>query len=190
MQLSLFNEYEEVRTPAACVMVQPSRPKPLRTDEGNLIRLDFTRKDFLIKKNPSQDPSTQMDDVRINPRKGMKQEVYPVSELSDLRNIAAWMLANYGEKYLVGFVLGVNMGLRINELLHFKRSDVFFPDGSIRYIENESVLADKIEIQQSKNKKKRTVYLNRACVHVLEYCFPIREERYSDDWLIPNEHTG
>ena len=86
-----------------------------------------------------------------NYRRGEEQTVFPIKRQEDLDAMASWLYNNADHKYLLGFILGINLGLRANELLELKHSDIFFPNGEIRYISDDfSDTTDKMSVYQNK----------------------------------------
>ena len=90
-----------------------------------------------------------------NAKKGGYQTVYPLKKKSEILAVAKWLHENQDPKYLLAFTMGINLGLRANELLELKTQDVFWPDGSIRRIEDKQDVTDGCAIFQSKQKKNR-----------------------------------
>lgn len=122
-----------------------------------------------------------------NAKKGGYQTVYPLKKKGEIAAVAKWLHENRDPKYLLAFTMGINLGLRANELLGLKTQDVFWPDGSVRKTEDKQDVTDGCTIFQSKNKKNRKVFLNDACVKALETCFPARsKETYDQGWLFPS----
>lgn len=125
-----------------------------------------------------------------NYKKGERQTVYPIKNHSDIINMANYLLSK-DRKYILAFVLGLNLGLRANELLDLRMNQVFWPDGSVRYIESVEDTSDAIEILQSKTKKYRTVFLNEECKKVLEWYFPERGSYlHCSGYLFPSREGG
>lgn len=106
-----------------------------------------------------------------NYRKGGEQTVYPIKDKNDLKTVASWLAANADPKYLVAFVLGINLGLRANELLNLKKSDILDQNGNIRFVEDYRDTTDRVTVYQKKNHKNRHLYLNQACVNILTWYF-------------------
>lgn len=128
---------------------------------------------------------------RTNYRKGQEQTVYPIKSIEQMNNMAAWLYENTDQKYLMAFILGINLGLRANELLSLRQKDVFFPDGSIRKIDDMKDTTDRLPIYQSKNDKIRGLYLNDACASILTKCYTVGDPKnYNDDFLFPSREGG
>lgn len=86
-----------------------------------------------------------------NYRAGGEQTVFPIKRQEDLNAMASWLYHNADRKYLLGFILGINLGLRANELLELKHSDIFFPNGELKYVSDDfSDTTDKMSVYQNK----------------------------------------
>lgn len=126
-----------------------------------------------------------------NCKTGERQTVYPIKTHKDIIAMANWLYEHKDNKYVLAFTLGINLGLRANELLDLKMNQVFSPDGSVRLIEDEEDTSDGIDIYQSKTKKHRTVFLNAACKDALEWAFPIKGAYlHSEGSLFPSREGG
>lgn len=105
--------------------------------------------------------------------------------------MASWLRANADPKYLLAFILGINLGLRANELLELKCSDIFFPDGKIRYIVGDYTdTTDKISVFQEKVDKRRGLYLNESCVHAIQWYYGNDASHYSDEYIFASREGG
>lgn len=126
-----------------------------------------------------------------NCKTGERQTVYPIKTHKDIIAMANWLYEHKNNKYVLAFTLGINLGLRANELLDLKMNQVFSPNGSVRLIEDEEDTSDGIDIYQSKTKKHRTVFLNAACKDALEWAFPIKGAYlHSEEYLFPSREGG
>lgn len=126
-----------------------------------------------------------------NCKTGERQTVYPIKTHKDIIAMANWLYEHKDNKYVLAFTLGINLGLRANELLDLKMNQVFSHDGSVRLIEDEEDTSDGIDIYQSKTKKHRTVFLNAACKDALEWAFPIKGAYlHSEGYLFPSREGG
>ncbi len=115
--------------------------------------------------------------VHRNSYKGEEKKAYPIIKKEQLEAMASWLYTHKDKKYLLAFVLGINLGLRANELLSLRKHDLFLKDGTIRYIEDIEDTSDHIRVYQkktrnSKSSKYRNVFLNAACVDILNWYFP------------------
>lgn len=106
-----------------------------------------------------------------NYKKGEEQTVYPIKTYEQLSNMLRWIKEHKDRKYVLGFILGVNLGLRANELLAIKKSDLFFSSGGVRYIDEVEDTSDAVKVYQSKTSKIRHVFLNRACVEAIHWYY-------------------
>lgn len=127
-----------------------------------------------------------------NYRKGEPQTVYPIKSVDQLKDMATWIYQNKGKKYLLAFILGLNIGLRGKELMKLTMADLFNSDGSVKYIEDTGILTDRIVIRQSKTGKSRTVYLNTACVKALRWCFDTNASVCvnKEEYIFPSREGG
>lgn len=115
--------------------------------------------------------------VARNSYKGEEKKAYPIIQTEQLKAMASWLYAHKDKKYLLAFVLGINLGLRANELLSLRKHDLFLKDGTIRYVEDITDTSDHIRVYQKKTRnskcsKYRNVFLNTACVDILNWYFP------------------
>lgn len=152
-----------------------------QSTEGTILQITLHPeiKKLLGKKKPN------------NCKTGERQTVYPIKTHKDIIAMANWLYEHKDNKYVLAFTLGINLGLRANELLDLKMNQVFSPDGSVRLIEDEEDTSDGIDIYQSKTKKHRTVFLNAACKDALEWAFPIKGAYlHSEGYLFPSREGG
>lgn len=164
-QLNLFDTNERL-TPCVCTVSEAKDAKCASTSVGNVTYL------------PGCQPPAH------HPRKGVKQEVYALKERDDVVRVAQWLRDHKDPKYLLAFTLGINLGLRANELLKLRTQDVFAPDGTV-------VLDRPVTVWQSKNKKHRELWLNEACKRALEAHYPHRTPAtYHAGWLLPSREGG
>lgn len=120
--------------------------------------------------------------VARNSYKGDEKKAYPIIQKEQLEAMASWLYTHKDKKYLLAFVLGVNLGLRANELLSLRKHDLFLKDGTIRYVEDITDTSDHIRVYQKKTRnskysKYRNVFLNAVCVDILNWYFPYTYSR-------------
>lgn len=128
---------------------------------------------------------------KVNYRKGEEQTVFPIKSRDQLDAMASWLRANADPKYLLGFILGINLGLRANELLELKCSDIFFPSGEIRYIMGDYAnTTDRISVFQEKVDKRRGLYLNASCVHAIQWYYGDGANHYNDGYIFASREGG
>lgn len=119
------------------------------------------------------------------------QTVFPIKRKESIIAMANWLMENKSKKYVLAFILGINLGLRANELLSLRMNQLFWPDGSVRLIDEIEDTSDAIDIYQSKTKKHRVVFLNAACKEALEWFFPVRGVwLHSDAFVFPSREGG
>ena len=106
-----------------------------------------------------------------NYKKGERQTVYPLKNMEDIISVARSLDEKTSPAYVLAFVMGINLGLRANELLSLKVRDVLWKDGTIKYIESTEDTSDSIDIFQSKTKRYRACFLNEACRDALDWYF-------------------
>lgn len=133
--------------------------------EGYIWANTFRKKDGMRKLVPR------------NSYKGEEKKAYHFHQKDQIEAVASWLYANKDKKYLLAFVLGINLGLRANELLSLRKHDLFLKDGTIRYVEDIQDISDHIRVYQKKTRnskysKYRNVFLNSACVDILNWYFP------------------
>ena len=126
-----------------------------------------------------------------NCKAGGEQTVSPIRTYEEVLRITNWLYQNKDHKYVLAFVLGVNVGLRANELLALRMNQVFNPDGTVRSIEDLNDTDDVIYVYQGKTDKNRPIFLNTACKRILLWYFgKSGSDLYSDDFLFPSREGG
>lgn len=125
-------------------------------------------------------------------RKGKKQTVYPIKKREQLGTMVEWLHKNTDPKYVLAFTLGVNLGLRANELLSMRMSDIFTSSGEIRFADDYADTTDVVSVWQKKTGKQRALYLNQSCVNAIEWYFSGRSKLslYSDDFIFASREGG
>lgn len=98
-------------------------------------------------------------------------EVQPIRKKADIQLMKKYL--GTGRNRLL-FTIGINVGLRISDLLELKVSDLLFEDGSLR---------DYIRVNEEKTDKNRRLTLNSSIKKELKAC-GITE--YSDAYLFPS----
>lgn len=138
-----------------------------------------------------QFPGTTEPPKKTNYRRGEEQTVFPIKNRNQLDAMASWLRANTDRKYLLGFILGINLGLRANELLELKCSDIFYPDGSIRCNDTDYTdTTDRISVFQEKVDKRRSLYLNESCVRAIKWYYGDATNHYSDEYIFSSREGG
>lgn len=133
--------------------------------------------------------------VARNSYKGEEKKAYPIIQKRQLESMSSWLYTHKDKKYLLAFVLGINLGLRANELLSLRKHDLFLKDGTIRYVEDITDTSDHIRVYQKKTRnsrysKYRNVFLNAACVDILNWYFPHICSRLYTDKDVENDRRS
>lgn len=96
------------------------------------------------------------------------KDVQPIRSLEKLEDMK-WSLKKWcGERDYILFLLGINTGLRVTDLLQFK----------IRDIKGKK----KLTVREGKTKKKRDIYLERIYQEVNDYI----KTMDGTEWLFPS----
>ncbi|MDF2881039.1 MAG: xerC 1 [Clostridiaceae bacterium] len=80
------------------------------------------------------------------------EEVEPIKNIKDIAKIKQYLIGKENKRDYMLFVVGINVGLRIGDLLSLKITDIF-QDGKI---------VDKVTINEQKTDKKREFELNKS----------------------------
>ena len=192
MQLSLFSEDENFYQPATaagqgvCKIINFS-------EACKAMSLPSTECEKTTSITMSL-PSTECEkttSIKKNRISGKAQKVYPIKKYTDLVAMANWLYQNKDPKYVLAFVIGINIGLRANELLSLRMNQVFNPDGTVRCVIDNYDTTDVIYVYQGKTDKNRPIFLNQACKDALEWYYPVRGcSLYSSKYLFPSREGG
>ncbi len=126
-----------------------------------------------------------------NQKTGEPQKVYPIRRYEDILRMANWLYQNKDPKYTLAFVIGVNIGLRANELLKLRFNQVFDADHRVRFVEDLLDTSDVLYIFQGKTDKNRPIFLNAACKDALEWYFDdIKKRKNTPSYLFPSREGG
>jgi integrase len=130
-------------------------------NECNVI--NFNRKGVKLKK----DGTAKM--TPCNSVKGDPHEVYPLKSKEDIESIKQYFKnkidnadtpdhKRIAHRYLVAFVLGINLGLRASDLLSLTWGEILNSDGTFK---------DGIRKQEKKTSKYKTFYLNSSAQQII-----------------------
>ncbi len=122
----------------------------------------------------------------LNSKKEVEKKSMPIKKEEDAEAILGYLMTHKKPMYSVAFQLGINLGLRANELLERKWEEILDQNGDIRIVWDIEDLSDGLNVDQKKTGKQRRIYLNDACKVILEqyrksckntsgYLFPSRE---------------
>ena len=104
----------------------------------------------------------------------MAATVEPIRDRKDIEAIKAVLRAkDYPRDYLL-FVMGINLGLRISDVLRLRISDVLTKEGRVQ---------DYIYLREKKTSKERKIAVNRAVEEAIRY-WKKRLGRYRPDQLL------
>lgn len=81
------------------------------------------------------------------------ETVEPIKNIKDVKKIKQYLLGKTNKRDYMLFVVGINVGLRVGDLLQLKISDVMYIDKTFK---------DKITINEEKTNKVRTFKLNNS----------------------------
>jgi integrase len=110
------------------------------------------------------------------PGKGVEKTVEPIRFLKDIRAISDTLKKSPRDHLL--FVMGINNGLRVGDLLRLKVEDV-------KYLKPE----DSIIIMEQKTKKKNVLKINKAVYKVLQTYLEVLEPD-DDEFLFASRKGG
>ena len=122
--------------------------------------------------------------------KGQQKATIPIEDYEDMLAMANWLYENKHKKYVLAFVIGINVGLRGNELLSLRMNQVFNPDGTVRKIDSVKNMDDAIYVNQTKVRQKQPIFMNDACEHALNWYFAPGKWRYCDRPVFPSRKHG
>lgn len=106
------------------------------------------------------------------------QEVEPIKNPQDIAKIKQHLLEKENKRDYMLFVVGINVGLRIGDLLTLRIYDVAEQDGK-----NKIRIKDSVRIIEDKTEKKRDFTLNKSCKDaILLYLNSLENINY-DDYL-------
>ena len=114
----------------------------------------------------------------------MKSQVrQPIRSPEDICAISEWLEDNAGSKYRLAFTLGINLGLRANELLSLRIRDVLNEDGTVKYY-------DAVELHGYMGGEARKVFLSKSCADALERYFSGLPEKPDMDGFLISSRIG
>lgn len=109
-----------------------------------------------------------------------KKTVAPIKSLADIGKIKRHLLKTQQYRNYLLFVMGINVGLRISDLLSLRISDVW----------QNGKCVEAIVIREQKTKKYRTIALNGATEEAIERYLGSLKTFNEDDWLFKSRKYG
>ena len=109
-------------------------------------------------------------------------EVNPIKNLKDIEKIKRYLLKMDNKRNYCLFVVGINVGLRISDLLSLKLDDVFnFKEWTAK---------DEFVIKEQKTDKLRKVKLNSSAKDAIELYINSLNVFSEKDFLFPSQKKG
>lgn len=116
-------------------------------------------------------------------KKRLPREVEPIKDIKDIQRIKQYLLGKKNKRDYLIFVLGINVGLRIGDLLSLKIKDVLDLDSKI--------IADSVHIREQKTKKIREFRLNKAAKEAVNFYLDTLLSYAGEDYLFKSRRgTG
>lgn len=109
-----------------------------------------------------------------------KKTVAPIKSLADIGKIKRHLLKTQQYRNYLLFVMGINVGLRISDLLSLRISDVW----------HNGKCVEAIVIREQKTKKYRTIALNGATEEAIERYLGSLKTFNENDWLFKSRKYG
>lgn len=109
-----------------------------------------------------------------------KKTVAPIKSLADIGKIKRHLLKTQQYRNYLLFVMGINVGLRISDLLSLRISDVW----------QNGKCVEAIVIREQKTKKYRTIALNGATEEAIERYLGSLKTFNENDWLFKSRKYG
>ena len=113
--------------------------------------------------------------------KGVRYEVIPFKNKKDIEKIKQYLLGKKDKRDYALFVLGINVGLRTQDLVSMKISDISSSRTSIHRV---------VQIIEQKTGKIRVFELNDIAVAALRVYLSSLPEYNPDGWLFPSRKAN
>lgn len=107
----------------------------------------------------------------------LPREVEPIKSLKDIKKMKQYLLGKPNKRDFLMFVLGINTGLRIGDLLSLRIGDALEDTGTFR---------QSIVIREQKTGKHREFELNLAAREAIKLYLDSLPAYDSEDWLFPS----
>lgn len=110
--------------------------------------------------------------------KKLPREVEPIKNDKDIKRIKQYLIGKLQKRDYLMFVLGINVGLRIGDLLNLKICDVWETD--------TATVKNAVVIREQKTKKFREFELNKAAKESIILYLSTLPDYTGDDYLFPS----
>lgn len=119
-------------------------------------------------------------------RKGMSQKVFPIKDKEMIKDITQWLRDKRDDantwynkqvwgRYLLMWVIGINIGLRFSDLRELRWSQIFYKNGTIQ---------KGVPIIEDKSDKQKTFFFNQYAVGAInEYVEMFKPDITSDNYV-------
>jgi integrase len=107
-------------------------------------------------------------------RKNIPQEVEPLKNIKCINKVKQFLLGKDNKRDYMLFVVGVNVGLRIGDLLSLTIGDVLQDDGAVK---------DKVVMIEEKTNKRREFTINKSAKEAINLYLDTLNEYSLADYL-------
>lgn len=104
----------------------------------------------------------------------LPREVEPIKQTKDIKRVKQFLLGKQSKRDYLMFVMGINTGLRIGDLLNLQIGDILEEGGTIK---------KAVYIQEQKTGKHREFELNQAAREAIELYLDTLVGFDREDWL-------
>lgn len=110
--------------------------------------------------------------------KPLPREVEPIKNVKEIQRIKQYLLGKHSKRDYMMFVLGINTGLRIGDLLSLRVTDVWDPGAGKP--------SAAVNIKEQKTGKYKEFELNQAAREAIMLYLQSLPGFDSEDWLFPS----
>ncbi|MBU3215863.1 site-specific integrase [Clostridium estertheticum] len=107
-------------------------------------------------------------------------EVNAIREKKQIEGMKRILKANNMRDYLL-FVIGINVGLRVSDLLGLRISDVITINGKVK---------PEVTVHEGKTKKARTFTINKSASNGIKEYLSSLDNKYGMDWFLFRSRKG
>jgi len=120
--------------------------------------------------------SYKKNEVRES-NKGLRYEVEPFKSKKDIEKIKQYLRGKTDKRDYALFVLGINVGLRTQDLVALQIKDVS---------NSKTEIKNKVQIVEQKTKKIREIEINHSAAEALKLYLGEKKEYDPEGWLFPS----